>query len=185
MKLHLACWHRYIPGWTHVDVCDMPHIDYISPMHQLPFLKSNSVDIIYNSHSLGYLSPEELELAFTEWYRVLKPNGILRLSVPDLKAAWKVYEKTDDINTLAGLIYGRLSIFTPAGKKTITMQSQYDVKSLTKIFTTHKFYNIEQWDWRKTEHSDIDDYSQAYWPHMQKDDGIMLSLNIQAQKYAN
>jgi hypothetical protein len=30
IKLHLGCWHRYIPGFIHIDLCDMEHIDYKS-----------------------------------------------------------------------------------------------------------------------------------------------------------
>jgi hypothetical protein len=30
IKLHLGCWHRVIPGFVHVDLCDMPHIDHQS-----------------------------------------------------------------------------------------------------------------------------------------------------------
>ena len=27
MKLNLGCWHRHIPGFVHVDLCDMEHMD--------------------------------------------------------------------------------------------------------------------------------------------------------------
>ena len=183
MKLHLACWHRYIPDWIHVDLCDMPHIDYNSSMDHLPFIEDNSVDTIYISHGLGYLAPGQVDTAFDEWWRVLKPNGTLRLSVPNLKAVWQVYELTDDINQLSGAIHGRMLINSHLGQSIVQHQAHYDIKTLTKLFTIHRFHNISSWDWRDTEHSAIDDYSQAYWPHMQKSNGILLSLNLQAQKY--
>ena len=100
MKLHLACWYRYIPGWIHVDLCDMPHINYNSSMDHLPFIEDNSVDTIYISHGLSYLEPNRVDAAFDEWWRVLQPNGTLRLSVPNLKAVWQIYELTNDINQM-------------------------------------------------------------------------------------
>ena len=51
MKLNLGCWHRYIPGFIHVDLCDMPHIDHISNIDNLPFISDESVDLIYVSHA--------------------------------------------------------------------------------------------------------------------------------------
>jgi hypothetical protein len=41
---------------------------------------------------------------------------------------------------------------------------------------------IERYDWRETEHVDIDDYSQAYIPHMDKENGALVSLNVEALK---
>ena len=41
---------------------------------------------------------------------------------------------------------------------------------------------MREWDWRKTDHSNIDDYSQAYLPHMNKENGLLVSLNIEAKK---
>ena len=44
------------------------------------------------------------------------------------------------------------------------------------------FRDVYLWNWRKTEHAHIDDYSQAYLPHMDKENGIQISLNIEAIK---
>jgi len=44
------------------------------------------------------------------------------------------------------------------------------------------FVDITLWDWRATDHSHVDDFSQAYFPHMEKERGILWNLNMQAQK---
>jgi hypothetical protein len=44
------------------------------------------------------------------------------------------------------------------------------------------FSNIQEWGWRDTIHSKIDDYNQAYLPHMDKENGILMSLNLEGTK---
>ncbi len=44
------------------------------------------------------------------------------------------------------------------------------------------FKDIRRYDWRETEHSDIDDFSQCYLPHMDKENGMLMHLNIEAIK---
>jgi hypothetical protein len=44
------------------------------------------------------------------------------------------------------------------------------------------FDKIYKYDWRNTEHSDIDDFSQCYLPHMDKENGKLMSLNVEAIK---
>lgn len=46
---------------------------------------SGSVDVVYSSHMLEHLDRTEARLCLQECYRILKPGGILRLVVPDLK----------------------------------------------------------------------------------------------------
>ena len=36
--------------------------------------------------------------------------------------------------------------------------------------------------WRETEHSQFDDHSQAYVPHMDKENGVLISLNVECNK---
>jgi hypothetical protein len=44
------------------------------------------------------------------------------------------------------------------------------------------FDNIKEYNWKTTEHSNIDDFSQAYLPHLDKKNGMLMSLNLEAVK---
>lgn len=51
MKLHLGCWHRYFPGWVHVDLCDMKHIDYKRDIRDLSCFDDGVADGIIKNHT--------------------------------------------------------------------------------------------------------------------------------------
>ena len=55
-------------------------------------------------------------------------------------------------------------------------------ESLHRVLTAAGFATIEHWDWRATEHAHVDDFSQAYFPHMEKERGILFNLNMQCRK---
>jgi len=57
---------------------------------------NNSVDCIYCSHLLEHLAREEAKNLCQEAYRVLKPKGVFRVVVPDLKLAAQKYVEGDD-----------------------------------------------------------------------------------------
>jgi len=58
----------------------------------------------------------------------------------------------------------------------------FDFKTLSSDLIESGFKDVRKYDWRKTEHALIDDYSQAYIPHMDKENGILNSLNVEATK---
>jgi hypothetical protein len=58
----------------------------------------------------------------------------------------------------------------------------FDFTSLSTRLLEAGFKKTERYDWRNTEHANIDDYSQAYIPHMDKENGMQVSLNIEAIK---
>jgi predicted SAM-dependent methyltransferase len=185
LKLHLGCWHRHIPGWVHVDLCDLPHIDHRASIDRLPFIADGSVDLIYCSHALEYFDrPKALEV-LVEWRRVLAPGGTLRLAVPDFQALIQVYQSTGDLSRVLGPLYGRMSIPTTQGEQWLYHRTAYDERSLASLLTEAGFTNARRWDWRTTEHAQIDDHSQAYFPHMQKETGLLVSLNMEFTRAAD
>jgi hypothetical protein len=58
----------------------------------------------------------------------------------------------------------------------------YDEPFLKRELLAIGFGEVRRWDWKMTEHAGIDDYSQAYIPHMDKEHGTLMSLNLEAVK---
>ncbi|PYQ00216.1 MAG: methyltransferase, partial [Acidobacteria bacterium] len=71
MKLHLGCGKRYIPGFVHVDVADLPHIDHRGDVRSLPMFKDESTELVYACHVLEYFDRVEVVDVLREWHRVL------------------------------------------------------------------------------------------------------------------
>lgn len=179
LKLHLGCGMRYIPGYKHVDIIDAPHIDYRCSVDNLCDFADGSVDLIYASHVLEHFGRHEVEAVLKGWYRVLRPGGVVRIAVPDFAAVVALYDQEglqDGFSGLVGLICGG-------------QRNQYDFHKiifdepfLSFMLQKIGFKNTRRWDWRSTEHADVDDFSQCYLPHMEKQTGRLMSLNLEATK---
>ncbi len=178
MKLHLGCGSKYIPGFIHIDVIGDDHIQHRGSVCELPY-PDGSADLIYASHVLEHFRRCEIRNVLREWCRVLTLGGILRLAVPDFAACAKIYYEEglrDGLTGLIGLICGG-------------QRNEYDFHKmifdepfLTGELLALGFREVRRWDWRLTEHADVDDYSQAYIPHMDKEHGTLMSLNLEAVK---
>src|ERR1700729_1771598 len=91
VRLHIGCGKRFIPGFVHVDIQPARHIDVVADVRNLDFAESGSVDLVYACHLLEHFGRMEYRAVLSEWLRVLKPGGILRLSVPDFAACAALY----------------------------------------------------------------------------------------------
>jgi predicted SAM-dependent methyltransferase len=58
----------------------------------IPF-NDNAVDFVYSSHFLEHLFLRDAQALLKESLRVLKPGGVVRVSVPDLAYAVKIYNE--------------------------------------------------------------------------------------------
>lgn len=67
-------------------------------------------------------------------------------------------------------------------KDTIYHKTTYDYTSLKKLLENCDFKDVKYWDWKNVENGNIDDYSQSYIPHMDKENGKLMSLNIECKK---
>jgi predicted SAM-dependent methyltransferase len=180
MKLHLGCGKRYISGFYHIDALSYPHIDYVGRVDHLPaHIGNESVELIYACHVLEHFGRHEYQAVLTEWFRVLKPRGILRLAVPDFEAIANAYVNgalARGIDDLVGLCVGGQRDDYDFHKMV------FDEASLARALRETGFLHVRRWDWRSTEHSGTDDYSQSYLPHMDKEHGTLMSLNLEAVK---
>lgn len=176
MKLHLGCGKRFIPGFVHIDAVDFEHVDHVASIDNLSFIPDNSVELIYNCHVLEHFKRKDVEKVLAEWYRVLKPEGVLRISVPDFESLCKIYTQTSNLSLVKGALFGRQDYLYNIH------YNVFDFKDLKSELESVGFKEVERYDWRLTDHANIDDYSQAYVPHMNKENGIQVSLNIEAMK---
>jgi predicted SAM-dependent methyltransferase len=82
LRLHLGCGQAPIPGWINIDVQQLPGVDRVLDVRRgLPF---ESVAAIYGEHFLEHLELVEGLACLVECRRVLAPDGILRISTPNL-----------------------------------------------------------------------------------------------------
>jgi len=149
VKLHLGCGKRYIPGFIHIDVVESPHIDHVTTIDNLSFIPDNSVELIYNCHVLEHFKRREVRHVLKEWNRVLKPGGILRISVPDFAKLCEVYCKYGRLDLIIGPLFGRQDYLYNIH------YNIFDFDTLKRELEAVGFESIHRYDWRKTEHAQI------------------------------
>lgn len=176
MKLHLGCGNKFIQGYVHIDIIPYDHIDHVSSIDDLSFIESNSVDVIYTCHVLEHFKRNQTKRVLEEWFRVLKPNGTLRLAVPDFESICNVYQEKKDLNLIIGPLFGRQNYLYNIH------YNIFDFKSLKDLLSEVGFININRYDPFLTEHANVDDFSMAYIPHMDFKNGTCISLNVEAIK---
>lgn len=180
IKINMGCGKRdFGEDWVHIDGGDYKHVTY----HDIAYLPQydNDVDLIYASHVIEYFDREQVVDVLLEWKRILKPEGILRLAVPNFETMATLYihgRKDFPLKTFLGPLYGKMKM----GEETIYHKTTYDFASLAVLLAELGFKNIRQWDWRSVDHGKFDDHSQAYLPKMDKENGILISLNMEAVK---
>lgn len=181
-KLHLGCGKRHIPGFVHVDLEDFPHIDHRHAIDRLPMFAEDSVDLIYCCHALEYFDRLQVREVLKEWRRVLRRGGTLRIAVPDFDALVRVYEEYGELDRILGPLFGRQEILGPDGPQVLYHRTVYNIDSLRAVLEECGFGRVRRYDWRQTLHKDYDDFSQAYIPHMDREKGLLISLNVEADK---
>lgn len=176
MKLHLGCGNKHIDGYINIDIRYLPGVDKVDNVKSLRRFDDNSVEVIYACHVLEHQSRWDSKLILKRWFDILQSNGILRIAVPDFERIVDYYKQYNDLDMLMGLLYGGQDYDNDIHK------CCWDFNRLSTILKEIGFVNIKRYSWRQTEHSNIDDFSQAYIPHMDKENGMLMSLNIEAIK---
>jgi SAM-dependent methyltransferase len=177
IKLHLGCGHIKLPGYVNIDIMGAKAADVIADLRSLPYPDA-SVDLVYSCAAIEHLGRREWVDALREWARVLKPGATLRLSTADFEAAVERYRDKHNLGELLGLLIG-------GQKDEFDWHGMiFDFDTLATGLGEAGFGKVRRYDWRKTEIGalGIDDYSQAYLPHMDKENGRLMMLNVEATR---
>jgi SAM-dependent methyltransferase len=149
--LHVGCGSSrkpYVaPGflveeWNEIRLDIDPRVapDIVASMLDMPQVPTESVDAVYSSHNLEHLYPHEVPVALAEFFRVLKPAGVLVLTCPDLQSICRlvVADKLDEpayfspVGAVAPLdvLYGLRSSIA-AGNLHMAHRTGFTLKTLT------------------------------------------------------
>jgi predicted SAM-dependent methyltransferase/glycosyltransferase involved in cell wall biosynthesis len=137
IKLNIGSFTVMSKGWVNCDILDLKDyankngfvFDQFDASKKIPY-HDNSVSLIVASHFLEHLDRAEGAKFLEECFRVLKINGIIRITVPDAKILAKYYledkiqsvdneeiKKLDSVSAFVHMLVG--------GHKTV-----YDMESL-------------------------------------------------------
>lgn len=114
--------------------------------HSIP-LPDSSADVVYSSHMIEHLEPVVEAPGFLrEVSRVLKPDGVVRIVVPDLQARIERYLQTHDADEFVDSLYMSerpLRGLLPRIRFLMTgfrnHRWMYDAASLMRLVETHGF----------------------------------------------
>mgnify|MGYP003656653053 CR=1 FL=1 len=93
IKLHLGCGKRYLPGYLHIDINNLPHMDYCTEIHNLSIFEDNSVSEIYNCGVIGYYDREETSTLLRPFIdKFSKKDVVYKKTAYDFKSLKRVLE---------------------------------------------------------------------------------------------
>lgn len=83
MKLHIG-GEQIKEGWKILNAQRKPGVDFIGDISNLSQFGADSIEEVYASHVLEHISQEKALPTIQGIQRILKPGGVLYVSVPDM-----------------------------------------------------------------------------------------------------
>lgn len=135
---------------------------------------NNSVDFIYASHAMEHIPRSKLVKSLKDWYRVLKPGGVLRFGVPNFDKLIEVYQASErNVDSIINQLMG--SEGEHDDHHTI-----WNLEYAKTILKETGFKEIREWDYKNIEHHDFKDKTSRIMKAGNKE--ILISLNLEAIK---
>lgn len=154
LNLHLGCGKINHSQFVNIDALPASHIHYIRNLSDsMPFL-TETVDLIYSCHCLEHFSHTEISQVLSEWFRVLKVGGILRISVPNFDYLVQVYQKN---NYDVGMIM--LPLMGAQNHQYNYHKIIFNKQSLTQLLEKTGFKKVQAWQPGSSELTTFSDWS--------------------------
>ena len=128
-----------------VDIREDVNPDYRLDVRHLTPLENEDFDVVFSSHVLEHISRNEVESTLDEWIRILKPDGELRLVLPNIKWAAERIMNNEVDHHVMNVLYGAQSYptdfhyngFTPE-----TIVAMLKSRGFIEINTAEEGYNL-------------------------------------------
>jgi predicted SAM-dependent methyltransferase len=92
-KLHIGCGNNILEGWLNSDYCPRSAtILHLDAAQSFP-LGNDEFDYIFSEHMIEHVSYSQGQTMLKECFRILRPNGTIRLSTPDLSFLIDLYKE--------------------------------------------------------------------------------------------
>jgi predicted SAM-dependent methyltransferase len=174
--LHIGCGKINSPEFVNIDAQPFPHVHIISDnITSLEDFAEAAVDLVYMCHILEHIKRRELKNVLSEMQRVLKPGGILRLSVPDFDKLLEVYNASGrNMETIS------LQLMGGQDNQYNIHYSVFNRRRLSELLQEVGFHSITSWDPDDCEHHDFKDKASRKISINGRQ--YPISLNLQAIK---
>jgi predicted SAM-dependent methyltransferase len=98
LRLHLGCSDVYLENWVNVDLADPRHrLDLCWDLRRgIPFA-DGSAEAVFSEHLFEHIGFDGGLALMRECHRVLRPGGVLRITVPDLERYVRSYLGDDPL----------------------------------------------------------------------------------------
>jgi len=175
-RLNVGCGPCVIPGWLHADRLSAEGIDFSCDIRAGLPVESDYFEYIVGMHMLQDVAYPDVLAVLCELRRVLKPDGILRLGLPDLDKAIAAYLRRDH-----RYFYISDEEASSLGSKLITQLVWYG-----SVRTPFTYDFIEEWlrkaGFREVTRCAFKQTHSAYTDIVQLDNRERESLFVEAQK---
>lgn len=174
--VHIGCGKRYSPEFINIDALPWSHVHIVTDdIVSLDDFADGTVDLVYMCHVLEHIKVDNLKNVLLEMKRILKVDGVLRLSVPDLDRLIEIYNNSDqDIAAISRQLMGGQT------DKYNIHYSVFNCRYLSKLLTEVGFRRIVPWDPDNCLYHNFKDKA----TRARKIDGkeYLISLNLEAIK---
>ena len=174
--LNIGCGEKTSPEFINIDARPLAHIHIVTDnIMSLENFSDETVDLIYMSHVLEHVKRNDLKNVLTEMKRVLRKNGVLRLSVPDFDRLTDVYNASGkDITAISQQLMGGQD------NEYNIHYSVFNRQYLTKLLKKIGFQEVVEWDPDNCRYHDFKDRASRTITVNGK--GYRISLNLEAVK---
>ena len=100
-------------NWKEIrlDIDENVNPDIVGTLTDMKLVETGSVDAVYSSHNIEHIFPHEVPIALRDFYRVLKEDGIVVITCPDIQSVGEALTQDKLFETLYESPMGPVTAF--------------------------------------------------------------------------